>query len=224
MTTLSELQTEIRDYTEVTSNVLSDSVIGTMIDNTEKRVFRTIDLDVSRSHQTGNLTKDNPFLSMPGDISTTFISVDWIQILDSASNRTFLIQKDLSFLTEYNKNRNTSGVPKYYGNWDNDTIYLAPTPSSGFTVELALNKMPDSLKDAGASGSTWLSTNGNDVLLYGCLVEAYKFLKGPADMLQMYQQSFQEAMKVFATEQQGRRRRSEYFDGVLRIPLESAQP
>ena len=55
-------------------------------------------------------------------------------------------------------------------------------------------------------------------------MEAYKFLKGPADMLQMYQQSFQEAMKVFATEQQGRRRRSEYFDGVLRIPLESAQP
>ena len=95
-------------------------------------------------------------------------------------NRKFLIQKDLSFLTEYNKNSNTTGVPKYYGNWDNDTVYVAPTPSSGFTVELALNRMPSSLTSAGSSGTTWLSTNGEDVLLYGCLVEAYKFLKGPA--------------------------------------------
>jgi hypothetical protein len=105
-----------------------------------------------------------------------------------------------------------------------DTVYVAPTPSSGFTVELAMNRMPSSLTSAGSSGTTWLSTNGEDVLLYGCLVEAYKFLKGPADMLQMYQQSFQEALQGFALEQQGRRRRSEYFDGVLRIPLESAQP
>jgi hypothetical protein len=224
MATLSGIQDDVRSYTEVSSNVLSNAVINTMINNTEKRIFRTIDLDVSRGHMAANLTADNPYLSMPGSTSTTFISVDWMQIKDSAGNRKFLIQKDLSFLTEYNKNSNTTGVPKYYGNWDNDTVYVAPTPSSGFTVELALNRMPSSLTSAGSSGTTWLSTNGEDVLLYGCLVEAYKFLKGPADMLQMYQQSFQEAMQAFAIEQQGRRRRSEYFDGVLRIPLESAQP
>ena len=220
MATLSGIQDDVRSYTEVSSNVLSNAVINTMINNTEKRIFRTIDLDASREHMHANFTADNPYLSMPGSTSTTFISVDWIQIKDSAGDRKFLIQKDLSFLTEYNKNSTITGVPKYYGNWDMDTLYVAPTPSSGFRVELALNRMPSSLTSAGSSGTTWLSTNGEDVLLYGCLVEAYKFLKGPADMLQMYQQSFQ----AFAIEQQGRRRRSEYFDGVLRIPLESAQP
>ena len=93
MATLSEIQDDVRSYTEVSSNVLSNSVINTMIKNTEKRIFRTIDLDVSRGHMTANLTADNPYLSMPGATSTTFISVDWMQIKDSAGNRKYLIQK-----------------------------------------------------------------------------------------------------------------------------------
>jgi hypothetical protein len=59
--------------------------------------------------------------------------------------------------------------------------------------------------------------------LYGCLAEAFKFLKGPAEMLQLYEQSYLRAIQTLAIEQQGKHRRDEYMEGEFKIPLQQEQ-
>jgi hypothetical protein len=223
MTTYSELVTQIRDYTETTSDVLSDTIVNDFIEHAEKRIFRDVDLDVFRSYQFATLTVGNPFVSLPGANTDNIAFVRSAQIYTSASpTRDYLEQKDISFMNEYWPNRDTTGKPKYYANWDQDTLYLAPTPNSAYNIELALNKQPTGLSSSNTT--TWVSTNAPKVILYAALCEAFRFLKGPDNMLQYYEQGYQQALQGLQIEQQGRRRRDEYYDGVLRFPLDSKQP
>ena len=116
-------------------------------------------------------------------------------------------------------------IPKYYANWDEDFWFVAPTPDRTYEITLAYNKEPVSLTDASVSSTgTYLSNKYQDLLLYACLVNAYGYLKGPADMLQYYSQAYEKALLSYAIEQQGRRRRDEYADGVIRTVLESKNP
>ena len=141
------------------------------------------------------------------------------QIVDSDgtaadNNREFLHFRDTSFMSEFNPTGAT-GVPKYYSMWDENTIVMAPTPNATYTIQL--NYI---LKDPGLSATnttTYLSLNFPDGLLYACLSEAYGFLKGPVDMLQLYDKKYGEAAQRFSIEQMGRRRRDEYQAGVPRI-------
>ena len=156
-----------------------------------------------------------------------------IYITDAAGDQTFLEKKDTSFMAEYYNTPNTaSGIPKYYGNWDAEFWVVAPTPNAQFSITLAYIKQPDSITSttlpttanpASVTG-TYTSNKYQDLLLYACLVEAYGYLKGPVDMLQYYAQAYQKAMQSYAIEQQGRRRRDEYQDGVIRTPLKSPSP
>lgn len=223
MTTYSELVTQIRDYTETTSDVLTDTIINDFIEHAEKRIFRDVDLDIFRSYQFATLTVGNPFVSLPGANTDNIAFVRSAQIYTSASpTRDYLEQKDISFMNEYWPNRDTTGKPKYYANWDQDTLYLAPTPNSAYNIELALNKQPTGLSSSNTT--TWVGTNAPKVILYAALCEAFRFLKGPDNMLQYYEQGYQQALQGLQIEQQGRRRRDEYYDGVLRFPLDSKQP
>ena len=138
------------------------------------------------------------------------------------NERRYLEKKDTTFISEYSPNRSSTGIPKYYANWDNDTIILAPTPNAAYTIELAYNALPTGLSSSNTT--TWVSTNAPQLLLYACLVEAFKFLKGPDNMLQMYETYYQQALTPFMGEQMGRRRRDEYMDGVPRIPIRSNNP
>ena len=86
-------------------------------------------------------------------------------------------------------------------------------------------KQPVSITDATKSGSgTYLSNKYQDLLLYGALVEAYGYLKGPIDMLQYYEASYKRALASYSIEQEGRRRRDEYQDGVIRNVIKSPSP
>ena len=223
MTTYSELVTQIRDYTETTSDVLSDTIVNDFIEHAEKRIFREVDLDIFRSYQFATLTVGNPFVSLPGANTDNIAFVRSAQIYTSASpTREYLEQKDISFMNEYWPNRDSTGKPKYYANWDQDTLYLAPTPNSAYNIELALNKQPTGLSSSNTT--TWVSTNAPKVILYAALCEAFRFLKGPDNMLQYYEQGYKQALQGLQIEQQGRRRRDEYYDGVIRFPLDSKQP
>ena len=223
MTTYSELVTQIRDYTETTSDVLSDTIVNDFIEHAEKRIFREVDLDIFRSYQFATLTAGNPFVSLPGANTDNIAFVRSAQIYTAASpTRDYLEQKDITFMNEYWPNRDTTGKPKYYANWDQDTLYLAPTPNSAYNIELALNKQPTGLSSSNTT--TWVGTNAPKVILYATLCEAFRFLKGPDNMLQYYEQGYQQALQGLQIEQQGRRRRDEYYDGVLRFPLDSKQP
>ena len=223
MTTYSELVTQIRDYTETDSSVLTDTIVNDFIEHAEKRIFRDVDLDIFRSYQYATLTQGVPFVSLPGANLGQLAFIRSAQIYDPADPvRYYLYQKDITFMNEYWPNRDTTAQSKYYAMWDQDTIYLAPTPNTAYNIELALNKQEDGLSSSNTT--TWVSTNAPKVLLYACLVEAFRFLKGPDNMLQYYEQGYQQALQGLQTEQNGRRRRDEYYDGVLRLPLNSQQP
>ena len=230
MTTYAELVTQIREYTETDSNVLTTTIVNDFIEHAELKIFRQVDLDVFRKYKTATLTAGDAFISMPGAIPTDFEYTRYINIFGTsglsgssltANERVFLDKRDPSFMNEYRSDRTATGVPKYYANWDNDTIILAPAPNAAYTIELAYNALPTGLSSSNTT--TWVSNNMPTLLLYACLAEAFKFLKNP-NMASMYTQSYQELLTPLAAEQIGRRRRDEYKDGVVRLPIPSGNP
>jgi len=215
-----ELQTQIRNYTEVDSNGLTDSTLDQITKNTENRIYRELQIDAFRAYATAAMTSGNRYVSTP----TNLRNIRYVQITDSSNEQTFLEQKDTSFMAEYDPTPSTSyGTPKYYANWDNDTWVVAPTPADNFNVTIAYYVQPATITST-TSATSYVSTFAEDMLLYGCLAETYKYLKGPADMIQLYEQSYQTAKQSFGVEQTGRRRRDEYTDGVVRVALPSVDP
>ena len=214
----SELVTNVRDYAEVGSEVLTDSIINTFIVNVENKVQRELDLDAFRKFQFSSFTIGSPFITMPDD----FAFERGVQIKDQTTgDRTWLEQKDTTFIDEYNVDRSDTGTPKYYANWDQNTLIVAPTPNAAFEIELWYNKTPDRLSSTNTT--TYLSNNAPEVLIYGTVVEAFSYLKNPT-YVQLYDQKYAQAMQFLAQTQMGRKRRDEYADGVLRIPLKSVDP
>ena len=215
--TYDELKQKIIDYTEVSSNVLTDTILNGFINDAEFRILREVDSDNNRRYVSANLIASTRFIDTPTDL----LIIRSAQIVDSDladgstdQNRDFLQFRDTSFMSEFNPTA-TTGIPKYYSNWDETKIVVAPTPNATYTIQL--NYI---LKPAGLSSTittTYLSTEFPNGLLYACLVEAYGFLKGPVDMLQLYDKKYVEAVKGFSIEQMGRRRRDEYQAGVPRI-------
>jgi hypothetical protein len=215
----SELVSNVRDYSEVGSEVLTDSLINTFLINVENKIQRELDLDAFRKFQFSSFTIGSPFITtMPPD----FAFERGVQIKDQTTNdRTWLDQRDTTFIDEYNVDRSDTGKPKYYANWDDNTLIVAPTPDAAYEIELWYNKTPDRLSSTNTT--TWLSTNAPEVLIYGTVVEAFSYLKNPT-YVQLYDQKYAQAMQFLAQTQMGRKRRDEYADGVLRIPLKSVDP
>ena len=216
--TLSTLRTSIRDYTEVDDTVLSDTILERIILNAESRIFRTVDSDDTKFYATSETTIGNRYITVP----TGTRIIRYIQITNSTtSDQEFLKQVDSSFLATYAPDPDNSsdrGRPKYFAHWDNDNWVVAPTPDAAYVLTMAYIKQPTTITTSNST-STELSTKQPDLLLYACLVETFKFLKGPDNMIQLYEASYQEAVQTFAAEQQGRRRSDEYRDGVPRLPL-----
>ena len=229
MTTYAELTTQILDYTETTTDVLTSTRTDDFIEHTENRILREADIDAFKSHQYSALTSSNPFLSLPGasGIGATPTSLATIRTVhiypaSGTATRDFLEQRDISFMNEYWPVRTSTGTPKYWSWWDEDTIYVAPTPDAAYNIEIGITRLPTRLSSSNTT--SWLGNNAPIALLYGCLAEAFKFLKGPAEMLQLYEQSYQRAIQELMIEQQGRHRRDEYMHGALRTPLQSHNP
>ena len=220
--TLTNLQDDIKDYTEVDSTVFSTGVLNTIIKNAENRVYRESDSDDNRFYATSNLVIGNRYVTIPSDLRI----IRYIQLKDSNNKQVFLEKRDTSFMSEfYNTPATSSGLPKYYANWDANFWVVAPTPNATFEITLAYIKQPTSLTDSSVSSTgTFISNKYQDLLLYAALVEAYGYLKGPADMLQYYEGSYRRALQSYSIEQQGRRRRDEWQDGVIRTPLRSDSP
>ena len=213
--TYTELVQKIRDYTEVDANVLTSTIIDGFIENAEFRILRDVDSDNNRRYATANLITSQRYINTPADL----LIIRSAQIIDSdgssqPNNRDFLQFRDTSFMSEFNPTE-TTGVPKYYGYWNESEIIIAPTPDA--TYEIQLNYI---LKDPGLSATnttTYISTNFPNGLLYACLTEAFSFLKGPNDLLQLYEGKYKQVVEGFSIEQMGRRRRDEYQSGVPRV-------
>jgi hypothetical protein len=223
--TLSNLQTDIRNYTEVSSTVLTDAIVNTFIVNAENKIYREADSDDNRFYATSTLITGNRYVTIPSDLRV----IRYIQLKNTNVNpntQTFLEKKDPSYMATYYDTPGTAeGIPKYYANWDANFWVVAPTPNAQYEITMAYIKQPTSLTDTTVSTTgTYLSNKYQDLLLYASLINAYGYLKGPVDMLQYYQGAYKEALQTYAIEQQGRRRRDEYQDGVIRTPLKSPFP
>ena len=223
--TLSNIQTDIRNYTEVSSTVLTDAIVNTFIVNAENKIYREADSDDNRFYATSTLITGNRYVTIPSDLRV----IRYIQLKNTNVNpntQTFLEKKDPSYMATYYDTPSTAeGIPKYYANWDANFWVVAPTPNAQYEITMAYIKQPTSLTDSSVSTTgTYLSNKYQDLLLYASLINAYGYLKGPVDMLQYYQGAYKEALQTYAIEQQGRRRRDEYQDGVIRTPLKSPFP
>ena len=220
--TLTNLQDDIRDYTEVDSSVFSTGVLNTIIKNAENRIYREVDTDDNRFYATSNLQAGNRYVTIPSDLRI----IRYAQLRNTAGDQVFLEKRDTSFMAEYYDTPGTqSGFPKYYANWDANFWVVAPTPDSTYHITLAYIKQPVSLTDSSVSSTgTYISNKYQDLLLFACLVEAYGYLKGPVDLIQYYEQSYRRAAKSYSIEQEGRRRRDEWQDGVIRSQIKSPSP
>ena len=239
--TLSALEADLRSYTEVDSNVFTGAVLSRFIENAEWRIIYDLPMDSDRKMATGNFALDNNTINNPEGC----LFVRAVEVFDSTSAVTgksvFLQKKDVTYLREYIANltgesggltaQDVTGQPKYYAMFGGATatsdttsggLLLAPTPDATYAFRLYYNAMPTSLVTK--TSGTYVSQYFPQGLLYATLVEAYGFLKGPMDMLTLYENKYKQEVQKFAGVQLGRRRRDDYTDGTVRIPVKSPSP
>ena len=245
----STLTTAIRDYTEVSSDVLTTTIVDGFIMAAEMRIYQELPMDSERFVQEGTLAANDNTLNAPAGC----LFVRGIEVFNSTANTegngTWLEKKDQTYLSEFvdrkygpegtiqaptDTTNSVTGFPKYYamfGGADNTTdtssggMYFAPTPDANYKFRVYYNKFPNGLgSGADYNNNTYLSTYFPQGLLYACLVEAFGFLKGPMDMLTLYEQKYKNAIQQFAGMQLGRRRRDDYTDGTVRIKVNSPSP
>jgi hypothetical protein len=206
--TYATLVQAIKDWTQYSETAFNDN-INQFILNTEERILFNVDLQVFRKNQTANLTNGNKYLAVPSDYLNAFsLSVT------ANGSTSFLLQKDVEYLQEYNPTGAT-GVPKYYAFFDINNFILAPVPNSTYPVELHYFYRPASLTVE--TGGTWISNYAQEALLYGCLVEAYIFMKGEQDLINTYTQRFNEALARLKNYGEGREDVDAYRDGLIRV-------
>ena len=242
------LVTDIRNYTEVGDSVLTAAIINRFIGDAEFKIFYDVPIDAYRYVSEGILVTDDSTINVPGkgtQGATGAVFIRGIEVFNSTSATTgqgvWLEKKDQTYLSEYVgrltgtegdlTNQDTTALPKYYAMFGGATdttsttsggMYIAPTPDQNYKFRKYYTMMPKSLVTE--TGGTYISQYFPSGLLYACLVEAYGFLKGPADMLTLYEQKYKQEVQKFAGVQIGRRRRDDYTDGTVRIPVQSPSP
>ena len=209
--TFTTLKTAIQDYTQNTESTFVTN-LPIIIVQAENRIIKSVELPNFRQNVTGTLTSGNPYLSTPSDYLYPFS----LAVLDSSNNYDYLLNKDVSFIREAYPTASTTGSPKFYAQFDDDTFIVAPAPDANLTVELHYFYIPESITVA-SSGTSWLGTNATEALLYSSLVEAYTFMKGEPDILSGYENRFKEALGRLTLESDGYNRRDAYRDGYRKI-------
>ena len=204
-----ELTAAIKEYTDNTETTFVSN-IPTFVKQTEERIYRSILIPELRKNVTTSLTSSNRFLAKPTDFLATFS----IAVVDSSSNYSFLLPKDVNFIREAYPATATSGLPVYYALFDGDNFLIAPTPDSGYTVQLHYYYDPPSIV---TSSTSWRGDNAEAVLLSGSLLEAYTFMKGEADIISIYKTRYEEALTGLQQLVDGRVKRDSYRNGEPRV-------
>ena len=242
--TYDTLKQAIKDYTEVDDSVFTTTILDGFIMAAEYRINTELPMDSDRFVQEGTLSTDNNTINVPAGA----LFVRGIEVFNSTANTTgagtWLEKKDQTYLSEYTDRltgpegdltaQDVTGFPKYYAMFGGATtktdttsggLYIAPTPDAAYKFRIYYNKMPVGLGSGDDGNSnTYLSNYFPQGLLYACLVEAFGFLKGPMEMLTLYENKYKTSIQQFAGMQIGRRRRDDYTDGTVRIQVKSPSP
>lgn len=209
--TLTTLKTAIQDFTENSETTFVNN-LDNMIRNAEERILKLVDLDYFRKNANAPMSSGTEYMSSPSDYLSSFS----FSYTNSSGDKVFLLQKDVNFLQEFWPDATDTGEPKYYAQFDVDHFLLAPTPNSNYNTELHYFYRPASI--TGSTQTSWLGENAPDVLLYACLVEAYVFMKGEADMMQLYERRFAEAVSRLKNYGEGLENTDAYRTGLVTVP------
>ena len=225
------LKTMIKDYTEVGDTVLTSDILENIILNAQQRIMYDVPIDADRKQQSASLIVGQQTYNCPAGC----LFIRGIQVYTATDgtitgDNTWLLKRDQTFLNEYKPDNTSKGTPKYYAMFGGATglsdttsgrFMVAPTPSATFSFQIHYNIVQSILE---GSGTNFISLNFPQGLLYCCLAETYGFLKGPMDMLTLYENKYKQEVQKFAGTQLGRRRRDDYTDGTVRIPIKSPSP
>jgi hypothetical protein len=209
----SQLVTEIQDYTE---NQFTTTDINTFITQAEQRIYNSVQLPALRKNVTGTLTAGNKYLAMPSNWLATFS----LAVINNNNEYLYLLNKDVNFIREAYPDTDSSfyGEPEYYAVFDSTAFIVGPTPDASYAVELHYFYYPESITTV-STGQTWLGDNFSSALLYGSLLEAYTYMKGEADVMNVYKARYDEAMMLLKQLSDGKDRQDAYRSGQVRYPV-----
>jgi|694.fasta_scaffold80413_5 hypothetical protein len=208
--TYAQLVDAIHGYLQVDSNGISTTDMDTIIRQAEQRIYYDVQIPVLKKNVTGNLTANNRYLTTPTDYLATYSIA-----VNNNGTYEYLLPKEVAFLREAYPSTSTTGVPRYYAIFDNDTFLIGPPPDSSYEVELHYFYEPASIVDQPAG--TWISENAENALLYGCLFEAYTYLKGEQDLIGLYAGKYKESLQALKVIGEGRNRSDTYRNSEPRI-------
>jgi hypothetical protein len=209
--TYSELKSLIQDYLQNTETSFVSN-INNVIKQAEERILKTVRLPNFRKNVEGTITSGNKYLATPTDFLDNFS----LSITNS-DEQSFLLFKDVNFIREAYPNASTTGIPKHYALFDDTTFIVGPTPNANFTAELHYFYRPASLTAGADSGTTWLSTNARNALLYGSLIEGYMYMKGDADLMNQYEKRYLESISRLKVLGEGYNTVDTYRDDAVRV-------
>lgn len=210
--TYAELKTAIMNYVENDEESFVES-LDTFIRNTEERILKHVQLSLFRKNSRGLTTGGNPYLAVPRDFLAPFS----LSMVDSTGARRFLQLKDVNFIQSFNPDPSNTAPPRYYAQFDVNHFILGPTPDANYEVELHYFYRPASLTTVGEEETTWLSVNASTAMLYGCLIEAYTYMKGEKELLDLYDVKFHQAMAAVKMHGEAKEVRDNYrYGGVIR--------
>jgi|TARA_Y100000310_G_scaffold202996_1_gene203241 hypothetical protein len=198
-----DLKSNIADVCE---NTFTDAMYKLFTQQAEQRIYASVQVPALRKNSTGTLTTSNQYLSVPSDYLYTYS----LAVLNASSEFTYLVNKDVNFIRDAYPTVAASGLPKYYADFDVNSILLGPTPDSGYTVELHYGYYPESIVTA---STTWLGDNFEIALLNGALVEAARFMKQEADIVQLYEGMYGQALLLLKNLGDGKLRGDTYRNG-----------
>lgn len=205
----SELCTNIQDITE---NTFTSAQLAMFTEQAEQRIYNTVQIPALRKNVTGTLTTNNKYLSTPNDFLYTYS----LAVIDGIGNYLYLINKDVNFIREAYPNPATSGLPKHYAYFDDNTFIVGPTPNSNYSVELHYGYYPESIVTA---QTTWLGNEFDTALLNGALVEAIRFMKGEPDMVALYEKMYAQSIALLKNLGDGKLRQDAYRSGQVRVQV-----
>ncbi len=203
-----ELKTNIQDICEQT---FTEDQLAMFTQQAEQKLYATVELPALRKNQTGTFTANNKYLSMPAGI----LYVYSLAVVDN-DNYAYLLNKDVNFIREAYPNPASTGVPKHYAIFDQNTFIVGPTPASNYTAEIHFGYYPDSIVTA---GTTWLGDEFDSALLNGALVEAIRFQKGEPDMIAAYEKMYVQAVALLKNLGDGKLRQDMYRDGQVKVKV-----
>lgn len=204
-----DLKTNIEDICE---NSFTDDQLAMFTQQAEQKIYNTVQIPALRKNVTGALTTSNKYLSSPSDFLYSYS----LAVIDGDGAYHYLINKDVNFIREAYPTPTSTGLPKHYAYFDENTFIVGPTPDSSYTVELHYGYYPESIVTA---GTTWLGDEFDSALLNGALIEAIRFMKGEPDIIANYEKLYLQSITLLKNLGDGKLREDMYRSGQFKAPV-----